>query len=627
MNPRRVHEWFADRAAGSPERTAIEYQTLRLTYAELERRACRLANFLIESGALRGSRLAILAGSPPEVVTSILAALKAGLVFVPLDPRSPDAQLQSLASEASIEWLIVEAAYAAKARAVAGASSAPLRCVCLDSDTALATDAGITVEPFGGYRNAAPVSIERPADDCAYIYFTSGSTGRPKGIAGRLKAIDHYIAWEMRTFSVPEGVRVSQLTTPSFDASLRDFFLPLCAGGTICAPDSPDLKLDSARLLRWLDDERINLVHCVPSVFRAMLNEGLDPDALRSLRHVLLAGEAILPSDVRRWTDAYGDRVQLVNLYGPSETTMTKFFHVVTRADADRSSVPIGVPMDGTSALVVDERGRPCPRGAVGEIWIRTPYRTLGYFNRPELTAEAFIPNPFGSDPNDLIYKTGDLARTLTNGAFELVGRKDHQVKIRGERVELGAVEAALRRHPAVADAVVVDREDAGGIKYLSAYVVMKGAEAVDLRAFLGKDLPPSMVPSSFTTMEQLPRLLNGKVDRRALPIEDAASTVSAAYEPPRTELETSVAALFAEVLARPRIGIRENFFELGGHSLLATQLVSRIRKAFRVDLPVRSLFDAPTVAAIAEHVDVLRWAAAPAAVGPLPEGVAELEL
>src|SRR5215213_999697 len=187
--------------------------------------------------------------------------------------------------------------------------------------------------------------------------------------------------------------------------------------------------------------------------------------------------------------------------------------------------MPIGVPMDGTSALIVDEKGRPSPRGAVGEIWIRTPYRTLGYFNRPELTAEAFIPNPFGSDPNDLIYKTGDLARTLTNGAFELVGRKDHQVKIRGERVELGAVEAALRRHPAVADAAVVDREDAGGIKYLSAYVVLKGAEAVDLRAFLGKDLPPSMVPSAFTTIEQLPRLLNGKVDRRALPDEDAAST------------------------------------------------------------------------------------------------------
>src|SRR5215211_598940 len=282
MNPRRVHEWFADRAASSPERTAIEYQTLRLTYAELERRACRLANFLIERGALRGSRVAILAGSPADIVTSILAALKAGLVFVPLDPRSPDAQLQSLASEASIEWLIVEAAHAAKARALAGASSAPLRAVCLDSDTALATGAGITVEPFGGYRNDSPVSIERPADDCCYIYFTSGSTGRPKGIAGRLKAIDHFIAWEMRTFPVQEGVRVSQLTTPSFDASLRDFFLPLCAGGTICAPDSPDLKLDSARLLQWLDDQRINLVHCVPSVFRAMLNEGLDRDALRS---------------------------------------------------------------------------------------------------------------------------------------------------------------------------------------------------------------------------------------------------------------------------------------------------------------------------------------------------------
>ena len=629
MNPRRVHEWFADRAAASPERIAIEYQTVRLTYADLERRACRLANFLIEAGARRGSRVGILAGGPPDVVASILAALKAGLVFVPLDPRSPDAQLQAMASEASVEWLIVDAAFAGKAVAVAAASPVPVRAVCLDSDTALASATGMTAEPFAGYANDAAVAVDRAPDDCCYIYFTSGSTGRPKGIAGRLKAIDHFIAWEIRTFGIQEGVRVSQLTTPSFDASLRDFFLPLCAGGTICAPDSPDVKLDSARLLQWLDEARINVVHCVPSVFRAMLNEGLDPSALASLEHVLLAGEAILPSDVRRWTDVYGDRIRLVNLYGPSETTMTKFFHVVTRADAERSSVPIGVPMDGASALIVDEKGRPCPRGAVGEIWIRTPYRSLGYFNRPELTTEAFIPNPFGSDPNDLIYKTGDLARTLTSGAFELVGRKDHQVKIRGERVELGAIEAALRRHPAVVDAVVVDREDAGGIKYLSAYVVLQGdAPAADLRALLAKDLSPAMVPSSFTTLERLPRLLNGKVDRRALPADDAVPQSAAVYEPPRNEVESSVAALFAEVLARPRIGIRENFFELGGHSLLATQLVSRIRKAFKVDLPVRSLFDAPTVAAIAEHVDVLRWAAAPAAAaGPLPEGVAELEL
>jgi amino acid adenylation domain-containing protein len=628
MSSRRVHDWFADRAAAAPERTAIEYRTIRQTYADLDGRANRLANFLIEAGAARGSRVAILAGSPLHVVAGILAALKAGLVFVPLDPRSPDAQLQAMASEASIEWLIVEAAHAAKARALASVSAAPLRVVCVDSDSVFAGETGLTALPYADYSRDVPVSVDRPADDCCYIYFTSGSTGRPKGIAGRLRAIDHFIAWEIRTFGVTDGVRVSQLTTPSFDASLRDFFLPLCAGGTICAPESPDLKLDSARLLRWLDDERINLVHCVPSVFRAMLNEGLEPGALSSLRHVLLAGEAVLPSDVRRWTDVYGDRVQLVNLYGPSETTMTKFFHVVTRADADRSSVPIGVPMDGTSALIVDEKGRPCPRGAVGEIWIRTPYRTLGYFNRPELTADAFIPNPFGSDPNDLVYKTGDLARTLTSGAFELVGRKDHQVKIRGERIELGAVEAALRRHPGVADAVVVDREDAGGIKYLSAYVVLHdGTTTADVRTFVAKDLPPAMVPSAFTPMEQLPRLLTGKVDRRALPLDDTTAMVSAVYEAPRNELESALAALFAAVLARPGVGIRDNFFELGGHSLLATQLVSRIRKAFAVDLPVRSLFDAPTVAGIAEHVEVLRWAAAPAPVGPAAAGVAELEL
>lgn len=627
MKSPRVHQWFGQFAATAPERAAIEHRGARLTYAELERRACRLANFLVEAGAPRGSRVAILADDVRHVVAGILAALKAGLVFVPIDSRTQDAHLQALVSEASIDWFVIESPYLGKVARVSQGAGEPPHVVCLDADPA-EPGAGLVLERFADYSNDAPIELARDADDCCYVYFTSGSTGRPKGIAGRLKAIDQFIAWEIRTFGVPEGVRVSQLTTASFDASLRDFFLPLCTGGTICAPDSPDVKLDAATLMRWIDAERIEVVHCVPSVFRAMLNEGLDPAAFSSLKHVLLAGEPLLPSDVRRWTDVYGERIELVNLYGPSETTMTKFFHRVTRADAARTSVPIGVPMDGASALIVDEMGRPCPRGAVGEIWIRTPYRTLGYFGRSDLTAQAFIPNPFGTDPSDLVYKTGDLGRLLTSGAFELVGRKDHQVKIRGERVELGAIEAALRRHEAVADAVVVDREDGGGFKYLCAYVVLKDPRAAaDLRSFLARELPSVMVPSSFVVLDRLPRTLSGKVDRRSLPADDASGQVVSAYEAPRTPLEETLAALFAGVLGRARVGIRENFFEMGGHSLLATQLVSRARKVFAVDLPVRSLFDAPTVAGLAEHVEVLRWATAPAAVGPLPDGVAELEL
>jgi amino acid adenylation domain-containing protein len=485
-----------------------------------------------------------------------------------------------------------------------------------------------TLTGFEQFTGVERPSVTREPDDLCYVYFTSGSTGRPKGIAGRLKAIDHFVRWEIATLGLEPGVRVSQLTTPSFDASLRDFFTPLAAGGTVCVPPA-DIVLDAEQLVAWIDAQQINLVHCVPSVFRSLLNEGLDATRFASLRHVLMAGEAILPADARRWFDIFGDRVQLVNLYGPSETTMTKFFHVVTPADADRRLIPIGKPMSGTGGLIVDDHGNPCPAGVVGEIYIRTPYRSLGYFGREDLTRAVFIQNPFSQDPNDLVYKTGDLGRMLKDGTFELIGRRDHQVKIRGERVELAAIETALRSHPSVKDVAIVDRDDATGTKYLCAYVVLAaGTATTELRDALAAEFPSAMVPSVFLALDALPRLVNGKIDRAALPVPDQnAARSEIAFEAPRNPVEEQLAALFTEVLGVSRVGIRESFFELGGHSLLATQLVSRIRRAFDIALPVRALFDAPTVAALAEQVDVLRWASAAPAGGPLAGGVTEIEL
>lgn len=597
----RVHEWFAQVAESAPERIAFERGASRLNYRELNDRANALANRLNAEGIKPGARVAILADNVGTVLTAVIACLKGGYVFVPLDPRIPERRLRTMVGAAAVECFIIEPAFAEAASRIACPDLGTPRLVVIDSPEDLAAG------------DRTPVAIDRDPNDCAYIYFTSGSTGIPKGIAGRLRAIDHFVRWEIKTFGLSEGVRVSQLTTPSFDASLRDFFAPLCAGGTVCAPESADLKLDAPKLMAWLDEQRINLLHCVPSVFRLMLNEGLEAKSFGHLRHVLMAGEAILPADVRRWTDVYGDRIQLVNLYGPSETTMTKFFHVVTRADADRPSVPIGVPMEGAGGIVVDDMGRPCPRGVVGEIWIRTPFRSLGYYGRDDLTKQVFIPNPFGSDPNDLVYKTGDLGRILSDGSFELVGRKDHQVKVRGERIELGAVEAALRRHEAVTDVAVVDLEDAAGIKYLCAYTVTtRPLVPADLKAFLGKDLSPAMVPTSFVTLDRLPRTISGKIDRHALPppsdAEEARSEL-AESELPQSPVEEALAAVFAEVLGRGRVGVHQNFFELGGHSLLATRLVSRVRVALGVDLALRTLFEAPTVAGLARHVAALQWA------------------
>ena len=611
MTRESIHDWFSRVAAASEQAIAIDTGDRQVTYSALEAQSNRLANILIAAGTPRHAPVAILLDDVSQVIAAVLASLKAGVVFVPLDPRTPERRLAALVEEVSIERFVTEAKYAPLVARIAGAATPQLT----------------LVEEIDPSASSVRPAIERAPDDMCYVYFTSGSTGRPKGIAGRLKAIDHYIRWETGTFGLGPGDRVSQLTTPSFDASLRDFFAPLAVGGTVCVPPAGTV-LDAETLVEWIHRERINVVHCVPSVFRSILNEPLDGSRFPALRHILMAGEAILPADASKWYGVFGERIKLVNLYGPSETTMTKFVHVVTPEDAHRRLIPIGKPMPGASALVVDEHNNPCPAGVVGEIYIRTPYRSLGYYGRPDLTSAVFMPNPFGSDPNDLIYKTGDLGRLLKDGSFELIGRRDYQVKVRGERIELGAIETALRAHEAIKDVVVVDREDANGTKYLCGYVVASREVAVpELRDFLAAELSAAAIPSAFMTLDTIPRLINGKVDRAALPIPDRdRARAEQAFAAPRTPVEEKLAQLFADVLGVSRVGIHESFFDLGGHSLLATQLVSRIRRGFEIALPVRALFETPTVAGIARHVDAAAWAAQKPAASA-SAAVTELEI
>ena len=590
MKQVNVRQWFSETALRFPTRAAIEHNGSRITYEELETRTNRLANLLLASGAAKGSLVALMFEDRAGYIAAIIATLKAGCVFVPLDPETPLKRLEAMIGEAEPHWGLADVASREKLESFGG-----LRVLSSDS---LPDDRS---EP----------SIELDPDDLCYIYFTSGSTGRPKGVAGRVKGIDHFIRWEIETFSIDHEVRGSQLVAPTFDAFLRDMFVPLCAGGTICVPPAPEISVDSEKLVEWIDQDRISLIHCVPSLFRVILAGDLHGDRFRSLNHVLLSGEPLLPSDVRRWTSVFGERVQLVNLYGPTETTMTKFFYLVKAADVDRRAIPIGKPMPGARAIIVDEKGQPCSPGSVGEIYIRTPYRTHGYYRRPEVTREVFIPNPFTGDENDLVYKTGDLGRTLSDGDFEFLGRRDGQVKVRGVRIELSEIEGLLRNHTAIRDVAVVSHQEQDGGNSLCAYVVLK--EATDLgtlRTHLATSLPGYMLPSYFVELETLPRTLSGKVDRRALPKpEQARREQSTPYVEPGTLVEKSLAEIWCRVLKLKRVGIHDNFFVLGGHSLLATQLLSRIRSTFDVELHLRSLFDRPTIAQQAQAITELQSA------------------
>ncbi|MET0647777.1 MAG: amino acid adenylation domain-containing protein, partial [Pyrinomonadaceae bacterium] len=597
MSYESVQEMFSRAAARFGPDPAVERAGRALSYAQLEADSNRLANFLLAAGVKRGTMVGLFALDPARLITGILAALKAGAVFVPLDPTFPDQRLAAMAGQVGARFYVTESAQLGRVGQLAAGGR--VSAVCLDAPTAESGDPNVEVlTEYADYREEGWPGIEADPEAPCSVYFTSGSTGKPKAILGRLKGIDHFVRWEIDALGVEPGTRVTQLGSPCFDGFLKDAFVPLCSGGTVCAPESRDLVLEPHKLIDWLDIEGIEILHCFPSLFRAIVNEGLDPKYFAAMRYVVMAGEPLLPSDVRRWMEAFGDRIKLVNLYGTTETSLAKFCHFVTAEDVERPSIPVGKPIRGAAVMVINSRGRLCREEAVGEIYIRTPYCSHGYYGEPELTSEVFVVNPFNDDPNDIVHKTGDFGRLLEDGSLEYLGRRDQQVKVRGVRVELGEIENLLRSHHAVDDVAVIDRDDAEGNKFLAAYVTMSnGTRADELRDYLAERLPEAMVPSAFVELDQLPRTLNGKIDRKALPaLELAQARREDSDSVPRTPVEEIVAGIWRDVLKLPTVGRTENFFNLGGHSLLVTQVLSKVRESLKVELSIRSLFESPTV-------------------------------
>jgi amino acid adenylation domain-containing protein len=628
-----IDELIRRACARFPDDVAIEWRQHRVTFRQLDDAVGEVAGALAAAGAAPGSLVGILAGESVEMIAAMLGSLAAGCAFVPVDPRFQVARLEAIAAAAKPRCWLAAPGLAGRLDQLAPKNGGGGAVIPLDVLADGRERAG------GGVRPAAQPT---GPDDLAYVYFTSGSTGRPKGICGRLKAIDHYVGWMQETFGVGRGTRCSQLISPAWDGFMLDAFVPLAAGGTVCAPDDRETLLDGARLRDWIDRQRLNLIHCTPSLFRQVLKQELSAGDFAALRTVLLVGEPVLPADVKRWRSVFGDRIQLVNLYGPSETTLTKLFHLIGREDAEASTIPIGKAMPGARAIIVDDAGKVCPPGRVGEIYLRTPYRSLGYLDQPEATAEVFVVNPFSGRPDDVVYKTGDLGRLREDGNFEFLGRRDGQVKIRGMRIELAPVEEALRADEEVAEAVVAVREDVQGNKLLCAYVVPRGAGGLDaarLAAVCRARLAEAMVPSAFVVLASLPRTLTGKVDRQALPDPGRTQREAPEHAAPRTPLEQFLCAAFCELLGIPRVGVHDNFFELGGHSLLAMPLLARIRSTYAVELPLRRLFETPTVealaTAVAEAQDARRTEAgdgvAPlarrAAAGPAPLSFAQQRL
>ncbi|CAO3408743.1 amino acid adenylation domain-containing protein [Azospirillum largimobile] len=568
--------------AGLP---ALTFGGRTLSYAELEAQANRLAHRLQALGVGPEVTVGVAAERSAELVVGLLAVMKAGGAYLPLDLELPPARLAAMAADGGIALLLTQSHLAGRL----GGDVLP------DTVRLLLLDA----EDSAGLPDTPPVTGLLP-DNLAYLIYTSGSTGMPKGAGNSHGALLNRLAWMQKAYRLAPGERVLQKTPFGFDVSVWEFFWPLMVGAHLVVA-APGEHRDAARLVALIRDQSIDTLHFVPSMLQAFLEEPGVEDCT-SLRRVVCSGEA-LPAALQDRLFARLPGVRLYNLYGPTEAAID-VSHWTCRAGEGGAGggVPIGVAIDNLRLYVLDECLNPLPAGAVGELYIAGVGLARGYHRRAGLTAERFVADPFSTDGGRM-YRTGDLARRRGDGVIEYVGRIDHQVKIRGLRIELGEIEAVLRGHPAVRDAVVVARDGAGG-KRLVGYVAADADAELPrrLREHLGRDLPDYMVPAHILVLDRLPLTPNGKLDRKALP--EPAPDAGGQHMPPSTATELALAEIWRGVLGVERVGAADNFFALGGHSLLATRVAARIRDGFAVELPLRALFEAPTLAELAARID-----------------------
>lgn len=589
-SPTCLHHLFEVQAAKTPRATALIFEDTKLTYEQLNQRANQLAHFLRQEHNVKpGSLVAIQLQRSFEMIIGILGILKAGGSYIPLDPTHPPARQAYVLKDTNATLLLTQKNRPIDLPPFAG------KTLYLDTIQALLTNQPNT-NPEG---NASP-------DALAYITYTSGSTGRPKGVTARHRSVTHHLTFLAQNYGVNEQDIIIQIPTISFDASVRDIFTPLISGAQVVILSEMEAASPRAIAARMQKHSATCILSIVPSLLSQLLAEANKLDwPEKSLRLLLTSGEALQVSYCRQAKEIFSSTLEVVNQYGPTECTMTSTFHRVDIENNGSQYALIGKPVANTQIYLLDKYLNPVPIGLAGEVHIGGVEVSPGYLNRPELTAEKFIADPFSNNPDARLYKTGDLARYLPDGTLEFIGRIDNQVKIRGFRVELGEIEAALIAHPSVREAVAIIREDQPGDKRLVAYLIGDETQPqlsqTMLRNFLAEKLPIYMIPAAFVSMESFPKTPNQKVDRLALPVPDLAhADFGRQYSAPRNALEEILASLMAETLNLDRVGIGDNFFAMGGHSLLATRFLFRVTDMFGVELPLRSFFEAPTVADIA---------------------------
>jgi amino acid adenylation domain-containing protein len=606
-----VHQRFEEQVRQTPDAIALMEGDQRLSYAQLNERANRLAHRLRSLGVGPEVIVGICMERSPDLVTAMLATLKAGGAYLPLDPAYPRARLEFMLRDAGVGVLLTQESL------VGALPHTDARVLAVDAER----------EALAGEPTGDP-AVELGASNLAYVIYTSGSTGEPKGVLIEHGSLANFVHAASEAFEVQPQDRVLQFASISFDTAAEEIFPCLTRGATLVLRS--DAMLGSMRgFLDFCEKWQVSILD-LPTAFWHELVESLASDALElpaAVRLVIIGGERAVPGRLAAWREHVGDRPRLVNTYGPTEATVVATLQdlsAAVRGSGETAEVPVGRPLPGVRTYVLDEALEPVPVGAVGQLHVGGAAVARGYLARPELTAEKFVADPFSDEPGARLYRTGDLACYRTDGTLEFRGRVDHQVKLRGYRIETGEIESHLQREPGVRDAVVHLWQDADGDGRLIAYLVPEpGAEllADALRSALRRHLPDFMLPSSFVTLDALPMTPTGKTDRAALPPPVSERQVSGAYVAPRTQLQGRIAAVWRDLLGVEQVGLHDNFFDLGGHSLLLVRLQRRLLEEFEREVPLQELLEHPTVDSVAR---LLRREAEETPVAEAPDGRAD---
>ncbi len=618
-----LHQLIEAQIQRSADAVAVSFGDAQVSYAALHHRANQLAHYLQRLGVGPEICVGVCLERSLELVIALLGILKAGGAYVPLDPSYPPERLHMMIEDA--RPLIVLTRQSSGYAGQQSPAEQPASPFSLQGFGAQVIDLEAAWPTIAHERGDTPPSRVQP-DNLAYVIFTSGSTGRPKGAMNTHRAICNRLQWMQATYQLEASDSVVQKTPFSFDVSVWEFFWPLMTGARLIVAQ-PGGHQDAAYLLRLINTAQATTLHFVPSMLQSFLDQ---PELKRasSLRRVICSGEA-LSFELQQRFFAQID-AELHNLYGPTEAAVDVTFWACER-DSTRQQVPIGHPVANTTIYLLDRALQPVPIGVAGELYIGGVQVGRGYYNRPDTSAAAFIPDPFSPQPGARMYRSGDRARYRADGSIEYLGRIDQQVKLRGFRIELGDIAATLELHPAVQYSVVVVREDTPGDKRLVAYVVAAdpaaAPSATDLRAWLKARLPDYMLPAAFVMLDTLPLTPNGKLDRRALPAPERANAgVATTFVAPTSPIERWLADLWMSILKIERIGIHDDFFDLGGHSLLATQVLIRIQTEYQIAIPLRDFFDAPTIAALAQRIALIQWSDRNAAMVALPASSSDIE-